>query len=87
MEKTFIIKNEKGMHIRPAGDFVKIVKQFDVKVDIEYNGKKVNGKSVMSIMSLGMKKGSEMKVTAEGQDETKAMNALSEFIESGFGEI
>jgi phosphocarrier protein HPr len=87
MEKTFVIKNEKGMHIRPAGDFVKIVKQFDVKVEIEYNGKKVNGKSVMSIMSLGMKKGSEMKIIAEGQQEAEVLKALSEFVESGFGEI
>lgn len=86
MEKKFILKNEKGMHIRPAGVFVKAAAQFKSNIELQYKGKKVNGKSVMILMSLGAKKGEEITLIANGEDEAAAINTLGQLIESGFGE-
>lgn len=86
MEKNFILQNEKGMHIRPAGVFVKKAASFKSSVEIQYKDKKVNGKSVMILMSLGAKKGDQITLITNGPDEEEAMNALGELIESGFGE-
>lgn len=86
MEKKFILKNEKGMHIRPAGVFVKVAAPFKSIIEIQYKNKKVNGKSVMILMSLGAKKGDEITLIVNGVDEAAAMKALSAVIEDGFGE-
>lgn len=86
MEKTVVINNEKGIHIRPAGEFVKTAGKFKSQVQIDFNGKKVNGKSVMILMSLGLKKGSEITITTSGEDAEEALNALVELVENGFGE-
>ncbi|MDP4178624.1 MAG: HPr family phosphocarrier protein [Bacillota bacterium] len=86
MEKTFILKNEKGMHIRPAGVFVKAAAAFKSNIEIKYKNKIVNGKSVMILMSLGAKKSDEITLIANGEDETEAMETLGKLIEDGFGE-
>ncbi|KOA18105.1 phosphocarrier protein HPr [Clostridium homopropionicum DSM 5847] len=86
MEKTVVIKNEKGIHIRPAGEFVKTASKYKSQVQIDFKGKKVNGKSVMILMSLGLKKGNEITIITNGEDAEEALNALVELVESGFGE-
>ena len=86
MERKFILKNEKGMHIRPAGVFVKAAAPFKSNIEIQFKNKKVNGKSVMILMSLGAKKGDEITLITNGVDEEAAMNALGQIIEDGFGE-
>lgn len=86
MEKKVIIKNESGIHARPAALLVKKASEFECKVEIDFNGKKVNAKSIMGIMSLGASKGSEITVITEGSDEEKAANEVANIIESGFGE-
>ncbi|WP_099187854.1 HPr family phosphocarrier protein [Tepidibacter mesophilus] len=86
MEKKVTIKNESGIHARPAALLVKKASEFESKVEIDFNGKKVNAKSIMGIMSLGASKGSEITVITEGSDEDKAANEVAELIESGFGE-
>lgn len=86
MEKKVVVKNEKGIHIRPAGDIVKLVKNFKSQVEIEFNGKRANAKSVMILMSLGVKKGNEINIIANGEDAEEAINTLVELVESGFGE-
>ncbi|SHK02431.1 HPr family phosphocarrier protein [Tepidibacter formicigenes] len=87
MEKRVIIKNESGIHARPAGVFVKKASEFKSQVEIEFNGKKVNAKSIMGIMSLGLSKGNEINIIANGEDAQEAVNELAALIESGFGEI
>jgi phosphocarrier protein HPr len=86
MERKIVVTNEKGIHIRPAGDIAKLVKNFKSTVEIEFNGKKANTKSVMILMSLNVKKGNEIKIIANGEDAEEAINALAALIESGFGE-
>ncbi|WFD09211.1 HPr family phosphocarrier protein [Tepidibacter hydrothermalis] len=86
MEKKVTIKNESGIHARPAALLVKKASEFESKVEIDFNGKKVNAKSIMGIMSLGASKGSEITVITDGSDEDQAANEVAKLIESGFGE-
>lgn len=86
MERNVKVINETGIHARPASLFTKKANQFESDVMLIYKGKEVNAKSIMGIMSLGIIKNSEITIKAEGSDEEKAVNALVELIESGFGE-
>lgn len=78
------IKSEDGLHARPAGLFVKTANQFKSKVEVEFNGVKKNGKSIMSLMTLGAVKGDEVKIFIDGEDSENAAQALSALIESDF---
>ncbi|QXM07345.1 phosphocarrier protein HPr [Crassaminicella indica] len=86
MEKKVVIKNESGMHARPASMFVKTANAFKSDIEIELNGRKVNAKSIMGIMSLGIAKDSEITIIVNGEDEEQAIHALTELIENRFGE-
>jgi len=86
MEKKVVIINEKGLHVRSVGEFVSKTKDFKSKVEIQFNDKIVNGKSVMMVMTLGAKLGDEIIVRTEGEDAEPALNALVELVENGFGE-
>lgn len=86
MEKVVVIKNETGLHARPAGMFVKKASEFTSAIEVKCKGKVVNAKSIMGIMSLGLGKGEEITISAIGADEEAAIDALSELVESGFGE-
>ena len=86
MEKVVSIKNASGLHARPAGMFVKKAAEFKSTVEVIAKGKTVNAKSIMGIMSLGLAKGDELTISANGEDEERAVNTLVELIESGFGE-
>lgn len=80
-EKKAKITNETGLHARPAADFVQKAGKFDAEIKIDFEGKKVNEKSIMGVMSLGAGKGSEIILKAEGQDSKKAIQELLRFIE------
>ena len=86
MEKIVSIKNASGLHARPAGMFVKKASEFKATVEVIAKGKIVNAKSIMGIMSLGLGKGDELTISANGEDEEAAINTLVELIDSGFGE-
>lgn len=86
MEKNLTVINETGLHARPAGMFVKGASGFKSNIEIEANGRKVNAKSIMGVMSLGLSKGTEFTLIANGEDEEQAIAALAEMVESGFGE-
>ncbi|MDX6152056.1 MULTISPECIES: phosphocarrier protein HPr [Marinococcus] len=85
-EKTFTITNETGIHARPATQLVNKAGQFSSDISLEYNGKSVNLKSIMGVMSLGVGKGSEVTVKIEGNDEEDAMEAVDQVIKEGLGE-
>lgn len=86
MKKKLTIKNEIGIHARPAALLVKKASEFESKIEIDFNGKKVNAKSIMGIMTLRASKGSEITVITDGSDEEQAVNEIAKLIESGFGE-
>ncbi|MGD6817557.1 phosphocarrier protein HPr [Metabacillus sp. 84] len=86
-EKTFKVTAESGIHARPATVLVQTASRFDADINLEYNGKTVNLKSIMGVMSLGIAKDSEVKITASGSDESEAIAALEETMKNeGLGE-
>lgn len=78
MEKKFIVIDEAGMHARPATKVVNCASNFSSEITLEYKGRKVNMKSIMGVMSLGIPQGAEITVYAEGDDAEQALQAIEE---------
>lgn len=81
-EFTYTIKDELGIHVRPAGLLVKEIQKYESEVMIEKNGKKVGGRKLMALMGLGVKQGETITVTAEGPDEEAAATGVEEFLKA-----
>lgn len=79
---TYTIKDEVGIHARPAGLLVKKAKEFDSTITVEKDGKLVNASKLMALMGLGVKCGDTVTVKAEGSDEDNAVAAMEEFFKS-----
>jgi phosphocarrier protein HPr len=77
-EKIYTVTEESGLHARPATILVNTVNKFAADVSAEYENKTVNLKSVMGVLSLGVKKGAQLKVVATGSDEEELLSALTE---------
>ncbi|AXY25148.1 phosphocarrier protein HPr [Suicoccus acidiformans] len=77
-KKEFNIIAETGIHARPATLLVQTASKFNSDLNLEYNGKSVNLKSIMGVMSLGVGQGADVTITAEGEDEKEAIEAVSE---------
>lgn len=75
-----IIKDELGIHLRPASVIAEESLKYSCKIEFGYNGRMVNGKSLLSILSLGVRKGSEMEVYCDGPDEAIALQAVMNVI-------
>ncbi len=80
--KTAIIKNSIGLHARPAALFVRTCSKYRCEIFVENDGKKVNAKSIMGIMSLGVHPDEEIKIIADGIDEEAAMKDIMDLIEN-----
>ena len=78
----YTITDELGIHARPAGLLVKEAAKFSSMITIQGNGKNADLKRLLAVMSLGIKKGAEIEVTAEGDDEAAAVAALEDFFKS-----
>lgn len=79
MEKRdFTITAEAGIHARPATILVQTASKFTSDISLAYNGKSVNLKSIMGVMSLGVGQNADVTITAEGDDEAKAIEAITE---------
>ena len=79
MEKRdFHIVSETGIHARPATLLVQAASKFGSDVNLEYNGKSVNLKSIMGVMSLGVGQNADVTITAEGDDEKDALDAIAD---------
>ncbi|MGE6378333.1 phosphocarrier protein HPr [Peribacillus muralis] len=78
VEKTFTVTAETGIHARPATLLVQAAGKFDSEINLAYKEKKVNLKSIMGVMSLGIGKDAEITITAEGSDENDALNTLAD---------
>lgn len=84
--KTFLIRNELGLHARAAAQFVKIASRFISEIIVQKDSREVNGKSIMGILMLAAPKGSKITIKAVGSDGREALDALEELIENKFGE-
>lgn len=76
MEKKFTIIDEMGLHARPATVLVNTAGKFAAELTLEYNGKSVNLKSIMGVMSLGVPHNAQITIKAEGDDADEAIDAL-----------
>lgn len=81
-KKTVVVKNKTGLHARPAALFVQVAGNFNSLIWIQKDEKKVNAKSIMGIMSLGVSKGATITIIANGDDEVKAVETLAELLSS-----
>ncbi len=88
--KLTTVCNPTGLHARPATEFVTEAKKYKSKITIQHAQEAaedaVNAKSVVLLLSLGLGKGTPVKLAAEGEDEKEAVEALAALIDSGFGE-
>ncbi len=85
-EQIFTITSETGVHARPATLLVNKAGQYQSDLEIVYNEKKVNLKSIMGVMSLGIPQGSKIKVIADGKDEEAAIQGIEDVIKEHLGE-
>ncbi|NJO17087.1 MAG: HPr family phosphocarrier protein [Thioploca sp.] len=86
LKQTLRIVNKLGLHARAAAKLVKLASAFESQVQVKRQQREVNGKSIMGVMLLAAGKGTEIELTVDGVDELKAMEELSQLIQSGFGE-
>ena len=85
-EATTTIENKTGIHARPASVFVQKASSFKSKVQLKAKGKTVDAKSILMIMSMGLVKGTEITIVADGPDEADAVAQLKAMIDAKFGE-
>ncbi|MFJ6412148.1 phosphocarrier protein HPr [Terribacillus saccharophilus] len=81
-EKTFTITSETGIHARPATLLVNKAGQFNSEIELAFKEKKVNLKSIMGVMSLGVPQGAQVVITADGNDEAAAIEGIQEVLEN-----
>lgn len=77
-KQEFNITAETGIHARPATLLVQSASKFNSDINLEYKGKSVNLKSIMGVMSLGVGQGSDVVITAEGDDEEEAIQTIAD---------
>ncbi len=76
-QQTFTITDETGIHARPATLLVQAASKFDSDIQLEHNEKKVNLKSIMGVMSLGIGQNQDITIIAEGDDEKEAIEVIA----------
>lgn len=86
VSKKVKIINPVGLHARPANNFVKCAASKKSQILIRYKGQEYNGKSIITVLKACISSGSEIEIVADGEDETNALNALVEAVNSGLGE-
>ncbi|WP_049294578.1 fused PTS fructose transporter subunit IIA/HPr protein [Franconibacter helveticus] len=89
LSAEFTVRNEHGLHARPGTMLVNTIKQFNsdiTVVNLDGTGKPANGRSLMKVVALGVKKGHRLRFTAQGDDAEAALKAIGEAIASGLGE-
>ena len=86
ISKEVVINNQVGLHARPTTFFIQKANEFKSSIWIEKDDRRVNAKSLLGVLSLGIVKGTAVKILADGVDESAAIATLSELIDSNFSE-
>ena len=86
VSEKLTILNKQGLHMRPARTFVQTMAEYQSDVAILFNGKRVNGKSIMQVMTACIKQGAEIDLECSGPDEEQMLAAAVALIKSGLGD-
>jgi phosphocarrier protein len=84
--REVVITNASGLHARPATFFIQKANSYKSTILVEKDDRKVNAKSLLGVLSLGIAQGMAITLIAEGQDEEAALNGLVSLVDSGFNE-
>ena len=84
--KEVTVENQVGLHARPATFFIQKANEFKSSIWVEKEERRVNAKSLLGVLSLGIVKGTNITLIADGSDEKEAVDALVSLIQNNFGE-
>ena len=85
-QRELEIINKLGLHARAAAKLVQVASQFSSQIEVEKNGQRVNGKSIMGVMMLAANQGSNITIYADGEDEQQSLDELEQLVKNRFGE-
>ena len=86
ISRNITIQNNVGLHARPATFFIQKANSYKSSIWVEKDDRRVNAKSLLGVLSLGVTQGMQITVIADGQDEVEALNGLEELVSTGFGD-
>lgn len=86
VSKEVVVQNQVGLHARPATFFIQKANEFKSSIWVEKEERKVNAKSLLGVLSLGITKGTAINIIADGADEQEAVSTLIDLISSNFAE-
>ncbi len=86
IQQEVVVKNRLGLHTRPAATLVKLAAKFKSEFFLERDGYRVNGKSIIGVMTLAAEQGARILLEFSGEDEKEALTALADFFDRGFDE-
>ncbi|MBE6763009.1 MAG: HPr family phosphocarrier protein [Ruminococcaceae bacterium] len=84
--KDVMVQNQVGLHARPATFFIQKANEFKASIWVEKEERRVNAKSLLGVLSLGIVGGTDIRVIADGADEEDAVEALVALVQSGFAD-
>ena len=87
VSRSVTIQNNVGLHARPATFFIQKANSYKCSIWVEKDDCRVNAKSLLGVLSLGISKGMNITIIADGNDEAEAVNGLTELINGGLGEF
>jgi phosphocarrier protein HPr len=86
LNRSVMVANPQGLHVRPASLIVKLTSQYQSRIEIIKDNSRIDGKSILDILTLGAPQGTNLVIEAEGPDAGSALEALAELFASNFGE-
>ncbi len=86
ISREVTIKNNVGLHARPATFFIQKANSFKSSIWVEREDRRINAKSLLGVLSLGIVKGMTITIIADGQDEEEAVEGLAALVDAGFNE-
>jgi len=86
LAKDITVKNQVGLHARPATFFIQKANEYKASIWVEKEGRRVNAKSLLGVLSLGIVGNTEIRILADGVDERQAVDGLISLVENGFAE-
>jgi phosphocarrier protein HPr len=86
LARTVVVTNPQGVHARPADLFVKLASQYQSRIDVIKDGERVDGKSILAILTLAAVEGTQLEIEATGPDAAAALGALADLVARNFDE-